>query len=162
MTPEEGQAFGLSEAERRLLIRMDSAKVNIAPPMAEARWFKLVGVNIGNASELYPNGDEIQTVEPWAPPETFAGMSVPLLNDILTDIEAGTADGNRYTDGPNVIERAAWRVIVKHRPEKSEAAARQIIKLWLKSGLLTRRPYENPTTRKQVSGFWIDHEKRPS
>jgi hypothetical protein len=87
---------------------------------------------------------------------------LPLLNDILTDIEAGTAAGDRYSDAPNVTDRAAWRVIIKHRPEKSEAAARQIIKLWVKSGLLMRRDYDSPTARKTFKGFWIDHEKRPS
>jgi hypothetical protein len=162
MTPEEGQAFGVSEADRRRLIRMDSGKVNIAPPLTEAKWFRLVGVNIGNGSDIYPNGDEVQTVEPWAPPDTFAGTSSLQLNQALNDIDAGLPDGNRYTDAPNVIERAAWRVIEKHCPGKSEAACRQIIKLWVRSGLLIRRSYENPATRKPVKGFKVDNEKRPS
>ena len=119
MSQEEGQAFGLSELDRRRLIRMDSAKVNIAPHMADAKWFRLVGVEIGNASELYPHGDEVQTVEPWTPPDSFAGLSNLTLNEILSEIEAGTPDGNRYTDAPNVIERAAWRVIVKHSPARA-------------------------------------------
>jgi hypothetical protein len=93
MTPEEGQALSLSEAERRRLIRMDSAKVNIAPPMTEAKWFRLIGVNIGNGADIYPNGDEVQTVEPWAPPDTFAGTSTLMLNQILNDIEAGLDQG---------------------------------------------------------------------
>jgi hypothetical protein len=162
MSPEEAQAFGISEADRRLLIRMDSAKVNIAPPSAEAKWFRLISVPIGNPSELYPNGDYVQTVEPWAPPDNFAGLSNVTLNQILSEIEAGTADGNRYTDAPNAIERAAWRVIERHCPSKSEAAARQIIKAWLKSGLLIKKTYENKATRKPVIGLWIDQEKRPS
>ena len=67
MTTEEAKAFGLSEVERRRLIRIDDAKLNIAP-MTEAKWFRLVGVDIGNATERYPNGDNVQTVEPWKPP----------------------------------------------------------------------------------------------
>jgi hypothetical protein len=144
------------------MIRMDSGKVNIAPPMTEAKWFRLIGVNIGNGAGIYPNGDEVQTVEPWSPPDTFEGLSTMLLNQILSDIDAGTPDGNRYTDAPKAIERAAWRVIIKHCPDKSEAAARKIIKTWSLSGLLTRKSYENPTTRKLVNGFWIDPTKRPS
>jgi hypothetical protein len=87
MSPEEAQAFGLSEIDRRRLIRLDSAKVNIAPPMGEARWFRLVGVNIGNGT--YPNGDEVQTVVPWTRPDTFAGLSNLVVNEIRTEIEAG-------------------------------------------------------------------------
>jgi hypothetical protein len=32
MTPEEADRLGVDENDRRSLIRMDSAKVNIAPP----------------------------------------------------------------------------------------------------------------------------------
>jgi RecA-family ATPase len=46
MTVEEAQALGVSEELRRLLVRVDSAKVNIAPPMTKAKWFKLVGVKL--------------------------------------------------------------------------------------------------------------------
>jgi hypothetical protein len=162
MSPEEAQALGLNEIDRRRLIRLDSAKVNIAPSMGEARWFRLVGVKLGNSTDLYPNGDEVQTVVPWVPPDTFAGLSNVTINEILNDIDAGLPDGNRYTDGPNVIERAAWRVIARHCAGKSEGACRQIIRLWLKSGLLIRRNYENRATRKPAIGFWVDNEKRPS
>jgi hypothetical protein len=162
MTPEEAQAFGLGEADRRSMIRMDSAKVNIAPPMTEAKWFRLVGINIGNGQGIYPRGDDVQAVSPWTPPDTFAGLSNLTLNQILNDIEAGTPDGNRYSDGPNVIDRAAWRVITKHCPSKSEGMARQMIKFWVKSGLLTRKTYDNPATRKAVIGLYVDNEKRPS
>jgi RecA-family ATPase len=39
MTPEESQQFGVDDADRRSLVRQDSAKVNIAPPSREAKWF---------------------------------------------------------------------------------------------------------------------------
>jgi hypothetical protein len=162
MSLEEGQALGLNEPDRRRLIRLDSAKVNITPPMAQAKWFRLVGVDIGNGTELYPNGDQVQTVEPWTPPDVFAALSNLVINAILTDIDAGLPDGNRYTDAAKTVERAAWRVVVKHAPATSEAAARQIIRTWMMSGLLIRRSYENPATRKVVNGFWVDPVKRPS
>jgi len=161
MSTEEAQTFGLDEVRRRRLIRMDSAKVNITPAMGDAKWFRLVGVRLGNATELYPNGDEVQTVVPWTPPDAWAGMTDVLLNQILSDIDAGMPDGNRYSDAPNVTDRAAWRVIVKHAPDKSEGMARQIIKAWTTSGLLVRVEYENPATRKTVKGLRVDNSKRP-
>jgi len=80
------------------LIRVDSAKVNITPPMAEAKWFRLVGVNIGNESELYPHGDQVQTVEVWTAPDTFADLSNVTINAILTIIDTGLPDGTLYSD----------------------------------------------------------------
>jgi hypothetical protein len=162
MSPEEGQGFGLTEVERRYLVRMDPGKVNIAPPADDASWFKLVGVRIGNCTDKYPNGDEVQSVEPWNPPATFADITVVQVNQILNDIDAGLSDGNRYTDASKATERAAWRVIVKNIPGKAEGAAKKIIKIWRLSGLLTLRDYDNPVTRKPATGFWVDNAKRPS
>ena len=70
MTPEEAGPFGIkADAERHLLVRFDSGKVNLCPPAAAARWFKLVGVELGNGTDEYPHGDNVQTVEPWTPPD---------------------------------------------------------------------------------------------
>jgi hypothetical protein len=162
MSADEAQAFGIKDEERPLLIRMDSAKVNIAPPLRTARWFRLVGVRRGNATDLYPHGDEVQAVEPWTPPDTWAGLSHHLLNQILTAIDAGMPDGNRYSDGSGVTDRAAWKVVLEHVPDKTEVQAREIIKTWIKNGVLVPYDYENPTTRKTVKGLRLDTTKRPS
>jgi hypothetical protein len=84
-----------------------------------------------------------------------------LLNRILTVIDAGLPDGNRFTDAPNVKDRAAWKVVVDHAPNKSAAQAREIIKTWVKNGVLERRDYTSPTTWKEVKGLWVNQSKRP-
>jgi hypothetical protein len=162
MTPEEAEGFGIGERDRKAFVRLDPAKVNIAPRAADAKWFQLVGVPLGNGNETYPHGDNVQTVEPWTPPETWGDISVATLkNDILTTIDAGLPDGSRYTDAPNAGSRAAWKVIVEHAPRKPEAAAREIIKTWVKNGVLIREEYDNPATRKVAKGFRVDQSKRP-
>jgi AAA domain len=162
MSVEEAEIFNVPEEKRRLLIRMDSAKVNITKPLSAAKWFRLVGVQLGNTTELYPNGDEVQTVEPWVPPDIWADLSVALLNKVLTVIDTGLPDGNRYTDAPRADDRAAWRVVVDHAPTKTEGQAREVIKTWVKNGVLVRYEYANPTTRKPVKGLRVIPAKRPS
>ena len=162
MSAEEAKASGITEEQRRLLIRIDSAKVNIAPPMTKAKWFRLVGVRLGNATELYPNGDEVQTVEPWKPPELWADLSAPLLNVILTIIDAGLPDGNRYTDASRASDRAAWKVVVQHAPSKTEKQARDIIKTWVENGVLVSEDYTNPANRHVAKGLRVIAAKRPS
>jgi hypothetical protein len=105
MSTEEAKAFGIKEEQRRFFIRMDSGKVNIAPARV-AKWFKLVGVPLNNGNDLYPNGDEVQAVEPWTPPETWAGMDNGILNVILNAIDAGPGDGTRRGGGhrPSGVE----------------------------------------------------------
>jgi hypothetical protein len=161
MSGDEATAFGIAEGERRFFVRVDSAKVNIAPPMAAATWFRLVGMPLGNATELYPSGDNVQTVEPWKPPDLWVDLNIELLNVILTEIARGLPDGNRFTDWGNAKERAAWRVVVKHAPHKTEAQAREIIRIWVKNGVLQVYSYTNPVTRHENTGLRVDDEKRP-
>jgi hypothetical protein len=161
MNETEAEAFGIDEEERISLLRVDSAKVNLTKGTAASKWFHLVPVLIGNRTELYPSGDEIQTVEPWTPPSAWEDFDENLQNRILMAIDAGLPDGNRYTDKPNAGEREAWKVVVEHAPRKTEGQARQVIKTWVKLKVLTSRDYPNPKTRKDVKGLYLDPEKRP-
>lgn len=162
MSAEEARQFGMPEAERRAFIRLDSGKVNIAPPSREAKWFRLVGVPLGNGSELYPTGDEVQTVEPWKPPSAWQDMDAILINRILDDIEAGLENGSRYSNNSRAGERAAWAVVVKHMPEKTEPQAREIIRIWVKNGVLYPESYEDTEQRKTREGLRVDISKRPT
>jgi AAA domain len=162
MTREEAQQFVCSEAQRRSFIRLDSGKVNIAPPSAEATWFKLIGVPLDNGTDEYPNGDHVQTVVPWTPPDIWAGLDHPLLNCILDDIDGGLPIGSRYSSASKAGDRAAWRVVVKHAPDKTENQAREVIRAWTKSGTLYSVKYYDPVQRKTLAGLRVDSVKRPS
>ena len=161
MSPEEAKTFNVPEDQRRQYVRLDRAKINLAPSGGPANWFKLVGVALGNGTELYPSGDEVQTVEPWSPPDTWAETDDALLNRILSEIDAGMPDGTFYSAGPKAQTRAAWSVICKFAPQKSEAQAREMIRVWIKNGLLVERDYDNPATRKPAKGLHVDDAKRP-
>lgn len=160
MSTEEADKFGVPEAGRQRLVRLDDGKANLAL-LSAARWFRLASVNIGNGTDDYPAGDDVQAVEAWSPPETWAGLSDQLLNRILDDIEQGMPDGERYSGTPNARARAAWPVVQKHAPDKTEAQCREVIKTWLKSELLKVEQYESPGRREKQSGLAVDASKRP-
>jgi hypothetical protein len=161
MREEEAKIFGLGETERRSLIRMDPAKVNLAPP-ASATWFRLVGVPLGNSTAEYPNGDEVQTVEPWRPPALFDGLSHPLLNEILTALDRGRDDGSPYSAASAARDRAAWKVIVGRVPGVPEKRARAIINTWIEEGVLVEETYVDRRRRESVKGVRVVDAKRPS
>ena len=160
MSTEEAERFNVERGERRRLVRVDSGKVNLCPGVA-AQWFKMVGVELDNATDDYPNGDNVHTVEPWTPPDIWGGVDVAMQNRILDDIEAGMDFGVRYSDHNSAKEKAAWRVIQKHVPDKSEAAAKDIVREWVKSELLVRNEYDDPVERKPRKGLYVDDAKRP-
>jgi hypothetical protein len=161
MTEDEAKQFGVSPEQRSLYVRLDSGKVNIAPPSQEATWFKLVGVRLGNGNADYPGGDDVQTVETWQPPKTWADLSSVQLNAALTEIDGGMANGQRYSDAPAATERAAWRIVQGHCPNKSEASCREIIKTWVRNKLLFNEDYDDPIERKPRKGLRVDDSKRP-
>jgi hypothetical protein len=161
MSEDEGKLFNIPAKERRRLIRIDSGKVNIAPPATDATWLRLVGVKIGNATELYPNGDEVHTVEPWMPPDFWANLPPSLANAILDAIDAGPGADRRYSPAPQAKDRAAWPVVAKAVPALNETQAKLVIKTWLKSELLVSRPYHDPVDRREVDGLHVNPVKRP-
>ena len=161
MAAEEAELFNVPDADRRLIIRVDSAKVNIARPAADARWFKLVGVPLSNGTALYPNGDEVQTVEPWEPPDFWRAITPSVANQILDQIEAGFDGGRRYSPAPQAKERAAWPLVQKAVPGLTEKQAKAIIASWLKSGLLESRKYHDLQSYKDESGLFVSPGKRP-
>ena len=120
MSPEEAETFGIPEEERHSYVRMDKGKVNIIPPARKAQWFKIVGIRLENATELYPDGDEVQTVEPWVPPAAFDGLDTRTCNRILDVIDAGLPDGERYSSAPRATNRAAWQAVERQTPGKPE------------------------------------------
>jgi hypothetical protein len=162
MSEDEAKAFGMKAEDRPLHVRLDSGKVNTAPPSREATWFKLIGVPLGNGNAEYPNGDEVQTLVCWQPPDTWEGLSSVQLNAALTDIDAGLPNGQRYSDAARAPARAAWQVVQRHCPERSEPQCREIIRTWVKNGVLYNEDYEDPVDYKERKGLRVDASKRPS
>jgi AAA domain-containing protein len=161
MTEAEAKQFSISADERKSYMRLDKAKANIVRAM-KAVWFRLVNVPLKNTTEMYPEGDEVQAIERWDPPEIWTGIEPETLNTILDDLDAGMPDGRRYSTHGRATERAAWKAVQEHCPSKTEAQCREIIKVWCEAGVLVEEPYHDPVDRKEAKGLRIDPSKRPT
>jgi hypothetical protein len=162
MSENEAKSFGIDLEHRQFYVRLDKGKVNLAPPARAATWFKLVGVPLHNGDDEYPNGDEVQTVEPWEPPKLWEGLSSIVLNAALTEIDNGVDNGQRYSAAPAATDRAAWKIVQKHCPDRTEFQCREIIRTWVKNGVLFDDDYDDPVKRKTRKGLRLDPTKRPS
>jgi DNA polymerase I-like protein with 3'-5' exonuclease and polymerase domains len=167
MTEDEAKRFGIDPDERKDYVRLDRAKANIVRRSIKASWFRMVSVQLGNATEHYPEGDEVQAIEPWIPPAVWAGVTQAHLDAILDAIDAGMEDGRRYSNASNARDRAAWLVVHAHLPDKAEAQCREIIQIWLKNGgFVTCSPRFFPTLAvmpwacPKASGNWPGAQPR--
>jgi hypothetical protein len=115
ITQDEAKELGIDETDRWRYVRVDSAKVNIAPAATTAEWFRLIGVPLGNASLTYPSGDEVQTVEPWTPVDPMTLVDDDDLRDaIFAEIKNALPHALYNRGKPAEILRASVRVpIVK-------------------------------------------------
>jgi hypothetical protein len=162
MNEDEAEIFGIAANDRHQYVRLDPAKANIIPRTQKATWFRLVNVALGNGTEDYPNGDHVQTVEAWSPPDLWANLSATVLNGALTEIDRGFANGQRYSDAPNATHRGAWNVVARHCAGITEAQAKKIVRTWVRSGLLYRESYTDPVDYKERQGLRVDDAKRPT
>jgi len=80
-------------------------------------------VKLGNGNEEYPDGDNVQAVEPWLPPTLMSGLEADALSTVLDVIDAGLSNRQRYSNDNAAKARAAWKVIQEHSPECNEARA---------------------------------------
>jgi hypothetical protein len=154
MTKDEAKVFGINEEARWAYVRMDKGKVNIVPPSRQARWFKLIGVSIGNPNKTYKHGDEVQVAECWTPPDVMGEISNAQMDEVLDTINEGFPDGSRYSHAGSAKNRAAWKVVVDVVPGMSEQQAREVIKTWLKNKVLVSKTYYNDKARKDEEGLW--------
>ena len=162
MSEEEAKRFDINPENRASYIRLDKAKVNLTSPSRSAAWFKLVGVPLGNGDDEYPNGDVVQTVEPWEPPKLWDGLTSATLNAVLTNIDMGMDNGQRFSAAPAATDRAAWKVVQKHCPDRNKSQYREIIRTWVKNGVLFDENYDDPVERKPRKGLQLDESKRPT
>jgi hypothetical protein len=151
MSPEEAKKLGIADDERRQYVRLDNAKANMAPGASSADWYKLVGVNIGNADSEYPDGDSVHTLEPWNPPSPFDGVPWTDVVGILDRIEAGPGEGERYAFTRQSKDRWAGN-IVQEVTCKSPEQAVAILRAWKEAGVLEEGQYNSPRQKGSLTG----------
>jgi hypothetical protein len=147
MAADEGKDLGIDEKERWRYIRHDNAKQNMAPRSDKAVWYKLVGVDLGNRTDDYPDGDSVHTLEAWTPPSAFEGLDWALAETILRSIDDGRDDGGLFTVGRKG-ERWAGHVVMDGSG-KSETQAKQILEAWNKAGIFKVETYPSPVAARK-------------
>ncbi len=149
MTQDEAKTLGIEESDRWRYVRVDSAKVNIAPAAATATWFRLIGVPLGNGNVAYPSGDEVQTVEPWTPVDLMVLVDDEALRGaILTEIESAPAHA-LYSARPNAGQRHVWALLQRHLPDITKKQAERIVAAWISDGVLREVSFKDNKSRER-------------
>lgn len=154
MSSEEAQRLSVADKDRWRFVRVDSAKLNLAPPPENAVWLELTGVDLENAAEGRES-DNVQTVVRWEPPSAFSDMSVNAVVRVLDRLRNGPGNNEQFYLTGGTTGRWAGLVIMAETGKTVEQAKR-IIAVWKRSGLIKSARYDSPADRKERSGMEVD------
>ncbi|MCH2240056.1 MAG: helicase RepA family protein [Blastomonas sp.] len=158
MREEDGNRFGVADPiERRTIIRVDTGKINRAPPES-AFWFKIHSVELAN-------GDYVGAAARWNAPDPFESLSAADLYAVQMAIDAGDwlADAQAETWAGKAVANVLG-LNVDHDPDK--ARIKSLIHTWTVSGALakeTRRCKIKGRDRPFLTvGRWINPADLPT
>ena len=137
----------LEESDRWRYVRVDSAKVNIAPAAATATWFRLVGVPLGNANVVYPSGDEVQTVEPWTPVDLTALVNDEELRNMIFAEISNAPPHALYSAHPNSGRRHVFQIFKRHLSDITKKQTEKIANTWIEEGHLRYVQFQDDKSR---------------
>lgn len=158
MSSEEAARVGVPEDQRRLYVRLDDAKNNMAPPAGAAEWLKLESVMLMNGDDVYSAGDSVQVASAWSLPDAWAGVGDHTAA-IMRAIDEGLENGERYSaraqDKDRWIGDLIMEIFENTEDPKSPEQVKSIIAQWVKEGLIETREYRSEKQRKLRKGLYV-------
>jgi hypothetical protein len=153
ISEKNADAIGMTPEEAKGVFRIDDGKSNLAPPAERAVYRKMIGVQLANE-------EWVGVAVPFELPDEWAGMSEPVINEMLSRIDHGLPDApgeEFYSLRPQDKGRWVGKVITEFEftnadHVKTPAQAKSIVRQWVKSGLLEEMEYRSPTQRKDRKG----------
>jgi hypothetical protein len=156
MTADEAKRFGIKEKERKLYVRCDDAKLNMAPPSEHTVWLRLHNITLPNGTDGQ-DGDRVQAARRWRPPSAWDGIDGETVIDILDAIHEGREDGTHWSPHKHA-DGWAGHLVMKHT-DTTEAEAEKILDAWEANGLISEVTYKHPVQRKDRTRYVVDQTK---
>lgn len=133
MSKEAADGFGIEEQDRKSFVRIDDAKANLAPA-SEARWFRLVGQPLGNATDERPQ-DFVAVTEPWTAPDAFDDVTRHDLYNVQLAIDGKQLREN--VQSPQWVGHAVAQVLGLNSDARADKAKiKKLIKTWIANAAL--------------------------
>jgi hypothetical protein len=152
MAPEMAEKMNIADPWR--YIRVAGSKENYAPPPERGTWYRLIGIPLGNATDSYPEGDNVAVATTWQPRPLFDGMDGTTLAAVfgaLREGQWGPAKQARHIPwAGNVLIETGHR---------SEREATKIVTGWLENGVLVKGSYYHAASKNNVGIVTVDEAK---
>lgn len=162
MSEEEAKELGVPVEERWQHVRLDDAKVNMSPRATKARWLRLEMQELGNQTVDYPHGDKVAAIAVWEPPELWQASTPRELNAALDVIAEGPSPGVLFTASRQGKSSRWAGDVLCDVLSVNDTQAKRMIDAWMKTGLLIKATYHDPSQRKDRTGVRVVDSLRPT
>jgi hypothetical protein len=133
MSEDEAATFGVKQ--RRSYFRVDNGKANLAPPPEHTDWYRIVSVDLGNASDGRPS-DEVGVVTEWTPPNPFDQVTSHHLDKVMKLVSEG--DYRENCQAKDWVGHVVAEVLGLDLDEPvAKSKVKALLKTWIKNGALS-------------------------
>lgn len=164
MNQDEADACDVSGHDKRYYFSVMDGKNNRAPPALKGKWFKLVGVDLGNGDESDGTpADNVAAVERFIPPDLWGGLTKVQVKFVQERIDQAPPEKRRsHSQAVNWVGYiiADALDLMPREIEHDKVKVKTFLREWIDSGLL--RTVMVPTghaseVKEGVEvGHWID------
>ena len=140
MTTQQAADVGLSEVERMSYFCIGRAKANRAPPEAST-WARMISVAV-------PNGDNVGALEAWEYPDAFANVTTAdmyAIRDLVSKKDFRADSRAKEWIGHPIADRLKLNI----NSPADTAKIKQIIKTWIRNGVLAIEEREDDHRKKR-------------
>jgi hypothetical protein len=152
MPPDIAEKMKITDAWR--YIKIAGSKENYAPPPEKSSWFKLIGIPLGNATNEYPEGDDVAVATTWQARPMFEGMEPDTLGAVFKALRETIHGPNKQAKHTPWAGKALMDI-----GGRSEREAAKIIAAWLKTGVLVKGDHYHAPTKHSVQRVEVDDAK---
>jgi len=155
MTDDERIKAGIPDTDHGTYFTVTRDKANLAP-VAGRKWFRTVGVELGNGPLSGMGDDSVASVESWKWPDAFDGID---KDDVLAMQKA--LAGTQYRADPQATAWVGYAIAdaLDFDPKKNKARIASMVKTWLENGVFRTVEVLDGRNRKKPGvevGEWIN------
>jgi hypothetical protein len=147
MSDEQAKLYDINPADRFEYVRMNDGKVNLHRRSGVPSWFRLRGVPLDN-------GEEVQTCEPWTPPDSMDGVTAFDLIRVQAKVRAAAEAGRPLRADPQAshwVGKVIAEVLGLDLSEKqNKTRVKDLLRRWMQTGALDRKDYYHERTGREV------------
>lgn len=147
MSEEQAKLYDINPANRFEYVRMNDGKVNLHKRSGLPTWFRLVGVPLGN-------GEEVQTCQPWTPPDSFDGVTAQDLMRVQAKVRTAFDAGQPFRADPQASSYAG-KVIAETLgldwgEKTTKTKCKDLLRRWIGAGALERQEWLDARQGREV------------